>query len=294
MVDGNRPIPTDTLDVAGCVTLSTEENKMDFEHIGPIQLLVVGFGPDAQFRGAVLDELDDLTSRGLIRVIDLQFAMKTAAGDLIALETTDLTDEETIEFGVVINGLIERGQGGEAGAGTEAAAGAERAYGLSAAEITELAAGLEAGEAVGMLLFEHVWAARLKYALRSTGAYPIAQGFLTPEALFMVGKEVQAIVEAEATIEIADAIKGAAMLDALAAVSAAEEIKAAAAAQALQALIVADFIEDYAAEGALAALVEAGLISEFALAEAERNAVLADQEAQEAIGAINAAVSESA
>ncbi|MEZ4715291.1 MAG: hypothetical protein R2851_04280 [Caldilineaceae bacterium] len=87
---------------------------------------------------------------------------------------------------------------------------------MTAADIAAIAADLEPGTAVGMLLFEHVWAAKFKYAMRSTGGVPIAQGFLTPEALFMVGKEVQAIVEAEAVIEIADAVKGAAMLDALA------------------------------------------------------------------------------
>jgi hypothetical protein len=267
---------------------------MDFENIGPIQMLVVGFGPDAEFRGAVLDELDDLTSRGLIRVIDLQFVMKTAAGDFLVLEESGLTDEEALEFGAVITRLIGLNDDGAAGAAQEMAVPAERAYGMGHADIMEIAAGLAPGDSVAMLLFEHVWASRLKYALRSTGGYPIAQGILTPEALFMVGREVEAIVEAEATIEVADAIKGAAMLDALATVSAAEEIKAAAAAQALQALIVADFIEDYAAEAALAALVEAGLISDMAATEAERTALLAEQEAQEAIDAINAAVEDEA
>ncbi len=266
---------------------------MDFENIGPIQMLVVGFGPDAEFHGAVLDELDDLTSRGLIRVIDLQFVMKTATGDLLALEQSDLTEEEVLEFGAVIGRLIGLHSAQPTGAAENVPASAERAYGLEIADIMEIAAGLEPGDSVAMLLFEHVWASRLKYALRSTGGYPIAQGILTPEALLMVGREVEAIVEAEASIEIADAIKGAAMLDALATVRVAEEIKAAAAAQALQALIVADLIEDYAAQEALAALVEAGLISTMAVAEAERTALLAEQEAQEAIEAINASVEES-
>lgn len=271
---------------------------MDFEHIGPVQMLVVGFGPDAEYRGAILDELDDLTARGLIRVIDLQFVMKTEDGDLLALESSDLSAEEAMEFGAVIGSLIGQGEGGEEGAAAGAVAGAlaaaDRAFGMTAADIADIAARLEPGTAVGMLLFEHVWAAKFKYALRSTGGVPIAQGFLTPEALFMVGQEVQAIVEAEATIEIAEAVKGAAMLDALAAVSAAEEIKAAAAAEALQALIVAGFIEDYAAEQALDALVAADLISELALAEAERTALLAQQEAQEAVAAINAAIEQTA
>ena len=42
-------------------------------------------------------------------------------------------------------------------------------------------------------------------ALREAGGYPLMEGFLTPEALFMVGKELEAMVEAEAAIEMADA-----------------------------------------------------------------------------------------
>lgn len=267
---------------------------MDFEHIGPVQMLVVGFGPDAEYRGAILDELEDLTTRGLIRVIDMQFVMKTPEGDVLAMEDSGLTDEEAIEFGAIIGSLIGYGRGGEEGAEVGAVAGAiaaaENAYGLTVADIAEIADGLEPGEAVGMLLFEHVWAAKLKHALRSTGGVPIAQGFLTPEALFMVGREVEAVIEAEATIELAEAVKGAAMLDALITVEAAEEIKAVAAAEALQALIVAGLIEDFAAEQALAALVDAELISAAAMEEAERTALLAQQEAAEAVAAINAAV----
>ena len=267
---------------------------MDFENIGPIQLLVVGFGPDAEFRGAVLDELDDLTSRGLIRVVDLQFVMKTAEDELIMLESSDLTDEEAIEFGTVIGELmgLERSEdaGTDSATTDSPASEAERAYGMSTQDVLEIAAGLEIGDSVAVLLFEHVWAARLKYALRSTGGYPIAQGLLTPESLLMVGKEVQAIVEAEATIEIAEAVKGAAMLDALSTLEMAEEIKSVAAAQALRALIVADLIEDYAAQEAMDALFEAGLISAAALAEAERTAMIVQAETDAAIDEINAAL----
>lgn len=267
---------------------------MNFEYIGPVQMLMVGFGPDADYRGAILEELDALTLRGLIRVIDLQFMLKTEEGELLALESSDLTDDEAIQFGAVIGSLIGMGEGGTAGSEAGAIAGAqavaERGFGMTVGDIVEIAAQLQPGTAVGMLLLEHVWAAKLKYALRSTGGVPIAQGLLTPEALFMVGREVQAVVEAEAAIEIADAVKGAAMLDALTTLQAVEEVKAAAAAQALQALIVADLIEDYAAQQALDALVAAGLISDLALAEAERTALSAEQEAQEALSAINAVV----
>jgi uncharacterized membrane protein len=265
---------------------------MDFEHIGPIQMMVIGFDRDAEYRGLILDELDALAARGLIRVIDLQFVMKEEDGSLIALEQSDLTNEEAIEFGTVIGGLIGLGEGGVEGTmdGAEAGAlaAAERSYGLTVEDIADIASQLDPGEAVGMMLFEHTWAARLKQAIRTTGGYPIAQGFLTPEALMMVGREVEAVVEAEVAIEVAEAVKGAAILDALATVEAAEQVKAAAIAEAIQALIVAGMIEDAAAQSAIDAVIAAGLIEEAAMLEAEQVVAAADAEMADAIKAIEA------
>jgi uncharacterized membrane protein len=265
---------------------------MDFEHIGPIQMMVIGFDEDAEYQGLILDELDSLTARGLIRVIDLQFVKKDEAGDLVAIQGSDLTDEEAIEFGAVIGGLIGLGAGGEEGAveGMESGALAvvDDAYGLTLDDITEIASGLEPGQAVGMLLFEHSWAARLKQAIRTTGGYPIAQGFLTPEALMMVGRELEAVLDAEVAIEVADAVKGAAILDAIATVEAAEQVKAAAVAEAIQALIVAGLIEDAAAQEAIDAVIAAGLIEDAALAEAEQAVAEAEAEMAAARAAITA------
>ena len=266
---------------------------MDFEHVGPIQMMVVGFDEDAEYRGLILDELDSLTARGLIRVIDLQFVKKDEAGDLIAIQGSDLTDEEAIEFGAVIGGLIGLGAAGEEGAaeGMEAGAlaAADDAYGLTVDDIADIASGLEPGQAVGMLLFEHTWAARLKQAIRTTGGYPIAQGFLTPEALMMVGRELEAVLEAEVAIEVADAVKGAAILDAIATVEAAEQVKAVAVAEAIQTLIVAGLIEDAAAQEAIDAVVAAGLIEDAALTEAEQAVAEAEAEMAAARAAISAA-----
>lgn len=263
---------------------------MDFDHIGPMQMLVVGFGEDAEFQGEILDELERLSTHGLIRVIDLQFVQKTVEGDLVALEGTGLDEFEAAEFGAVIGGLLGLGAGGEIGAEMGAEAGAltalDRAYGMTVADVREIADGLEPGEAVGMLLFEHTWAARLKHAIRHTGGVPIAQGFLTPEALLMVGRELQAIVEAQATIEVAEAVKGAAILDALITIEEAEQVKSAAVAEAVRTLIVAGMIEDAAAQEAIDALVVAGLIEEAAMAEAAEAVAAAEAEMAEARAAL--------
>jgi hypothetical protein len=260
---------------------------MEFNDIGPLQLLVVGFGPDAEFEGLVLDELERLTARGLIRVIDLRFITKGDEGELLAIELSGIDAEEAAEFGAVIDRLIGLAEG----SGDEAAVpegGADRSYGIGPEQLTELAAGLEPGDSVAMLLFEHTWASELKAAIRTTGGFPIAQGFLTPEAAMMVGAEVQAIAEAEAVIELADAISGAAMLDAIATVAAAEDIKTAAAIEAVQALMVAGLIIDAAADEALAALLEADLIAETAIGAATEIVAAAAQESDDALAALAA------
>jgi hypothetical protein len=160
-------------------------------------------------------------------------------------------------------------------------------YGLTTEDILEVANQIEPGTSAGILLIEHVWAAGLKQSIREAGGHPVAQGFLTPEAFMMIGEEVKAIAEAEMAIEVADAVKGAALLDALATIEVAEEVKEAAiedaaetvadaqliktiaVADAVRTLIVAGMIEDAAAQEAIEALVEADLIAAEALSEAE-------------------------
>ena len=39
--------------------------------MGPVQVLVVGFGPDAEFKGEALDQLRLLREQDIVRVIDL-------------------------------------------------------------------------------------------------------------------------------------------------------------------------------------------------------------------------------
>ncbi len=258
--------------------------------IGPIQLIAIGFESNENFRGDCLRALNEVSSRGVIKLIDLLFVMKDEEGDITALEMSDLTEEEEIEYGALIGGLMGLGADGAEGAaaGMEAGAlaAAENSFGITADDVQSLAGSLKPGTSAAILLIEHTWAVGLKTALREAGGYPLMEGFLTPEALLMVGQEVAAMAEAEAAIEVAETIKGAAMLDALITVAEAEaieeaaieeaaeavmeteEIKRIAAAEAARALIVAGLIEEAAAQEAIDALVAAELIEEAAVAEA--------------------------
>jgi len=155
---------------------------------------------DPDFQGKILEQLRLVREMGLIRLIDLQFVWKDENGDIAALEATDLSDEERIRFGAVVGGLIGLGAAGEEGmeAGIEAGAlaVAERDYGISDEDIREIADAIPNNSAAGIMLFEHLWAIKLKEALIEAGAIPIAQGIVTPESLMMVGAELAAAVEA--------------------------------------------------------------------------------------------------
>lgn len=201
-----------------------------------------------------------------------------------------LDDQEAAEFGDVIDRLIgiADGAGGELSAGDD---GFDPSFGLGPDQLATLAEDLEPGHSVGLLLFEHTWAAELKAAIRTTGGYPIAQGFLTPEAAMMVGAEVRAIAEAEAAIELADAVAGAAMPDAMAAVAEAEDIKTRAAIETVQALMVSGLTIDAAAEQAIEALVAAELVESAAVDAAAGVVSAAAEETDEALAALRAAES---
>ena len=57
------------------------------EKIGPVQLVAIGFPPDAEFEGRIMDELERLESHETIRILDLLFVSKDAeTEDLIALD----------------------------------------------------------------------------------------------------------------------------------------------------------------------------------------------------------------
>ena len=114
--------------------------------------------------------------------------------------------------------------------------------------------------------------------MRNAGGVPIIQGFLTPEALVMVGAEVRAVAEAEDTIALAQAVEGAAVLSALATVEVAEEVQQAAVAETARVLIAAGLIEQAAAQDVIDTLVAADLIKQEALGEARAAVAQANAE----------------
>jgi uncharacterized membrane protein len=175
------------------------------ERIGPVQLVAIGFPPDANFEGRIIDELERLERHDTIRILDLLFVGKHAeTGDLLAL------DYQGEELGAIVGALLGFEFEGDVERQAESAQGLQgHAFGLSQGEIQEIAASLAPGSSAGFLLVEHVWARDLKRAIRDAGGFPLGEGFLTPEALAEVGAELVAISEAIEEIEREEAGAGA-------------------------------------------------------------------------------------
>ena len=252
--------------------------------VGPIQLVVIGFPLDAKFSGEIIKALSDLRGRGVIRLIDALFVRKDADGKIVAsVRDSDLTLAQREYLGAVVGGLLGLVAGGdeesEALGATLAAQNIhDDAFGLGIGDLQKVKDQIGPGQAALVLLIEHQWALELKGAVRGAGGVPVTQGFLTPEALFMVGAEVQAVVQAEQTIEFAQAVEGAALLSALATVEAAELVQQAAVAETARVLIAAGLIEEAAVEEVIETLVAADLIKQAALDDARTAVAQANAE----------------
>jgi len=232
--------------------------------VGPVQVIFFGFDRTDQFRGEVLEELANLRGRGLIRLIDLFVALKDASGEIVAVELNDLTEQESVEFGQVVGKLlgVSNASAGEfaAGAIENVLAAASHSVGLDYPGIRKVVEDLPPGQAFGVLMFEHTWAIPLRDAIRRAGGIPLAQGFLTPEAMIIIGEELRMIAEAERTIEVAQIVQSAAILDTLATLQEAEAIKTAIAADVVRTLAMAELIEEAAVAEAIETLAVAGLL----------------------------------
>ena len=168
------------------------------QSIGPVQLLAVGFDPDARFEGRIMEELENLERHETIRILDLLFVGKDAeTGDLLAL------DYQGEELGAIVGALLGFDFEGEEPSEPSDVEG--HAFGLSQKEIQGIAASLHPGDSAGFLLIEHVWARDLKRAIREAGGFPLGEGFLTPEALAEVATELVAMSGAIEELEAEEA-----------------------------------------------------------------------------------------
>ncbi|MFF0739684.1 DUF1269 domain-containing protein [Streptomyces sp. NPDC004111] len=158
--------------------------------IGPVQLLTVEFGPDAAFEDRIREELAILQTNGQIRVLDMLFVHKEIGGRLVVL------DHQAEDMGDTVAALLGMSRVSLRGAAALYPPVAEgSAFGLTPAQIRATAQELATGTSAAFILFEHVWAKYLRAAVRNAGGVPVAEGFLTEEALIPISADLVAAAD---------------------------------------------------------------------------------------------------
>jgi hypothetical protein len=135
--------------------------------MGPIDYLVVLF-PGNQFNGKIAPVLSKLEKEGIIRVIDLIFITKDKEGKVGTMEIRNLGCEVGDSFKVFSHNLKEW---------------------LSLDDIETIAATLPVNTSSVAMLFENLWALKLKEAAMDGGAQILAQGRIPHELVVEAMKE---------------------------------------------------------------------------------------------------------
>lgn len=152
---------------------------------GPVQLLVIAFA-NGKFDGAILEELRRLREQDVVRLLDLLFVVKDEDGAVFELETSDLSEAESAEYGALVRDLFgfTGGDGGTAGRPRPtAAAVAQNGSLLDLAEVWFLADVIPAGTAAAVVLVEHRWAIPLRDAVEAADGHDLVDTWVHPRDL---------------------------------------------------------------------------------------------------------------
>jgi hypothetical protein len=128
--------------------MSSEELEL-----GPVDIVVIGYPPDAPRTGEAIPLFVDLVDRGIIRVLDVIMVEKDSEGNVSGLEIADL-DGDGVDDLLVFAGA-RTGMLGEEDTNTAAEA-------------------LQPGEAALLICFENAWAAPFATAVRRNGGKVLA------------------------------------------------------------------------------------------------------------------------
>jgi len=142
---------------------------IEIDEMGPIDYLVLEF-PGNKMTGEAFPLLVDLVDRGIVRILDLAFVRKEANGSVVALKTSDVDGDGTLDLTVF--------EGASSGL-------------LGDEDLSEAAKALEPNCSAGVLVFENRWAAPFARAVRRAGGQVVASGRIPVQAILAALDEAE-------------------------------------------------------------------------------------------------------
>jgi hypothetical protein len=118
------------------------------------------------------------------------FVDKDDDGNITAVQLSDLTADEAMEFGAFVGALVGFGVAGEEGAEIGALEGAEAGedgHIFDEDEVWYLADTIPNGTSAAIALLEHRWAIPLREKIQNAGGVTLADTWVHPEDLLAVG-----------------------------------------------------------------------------------------------------------
>ncbi len=115
--------------------------------IGPVEYMIVAF-PGNQFKGEIVPALAELVDKGTIRIIDLAFVMKDADGAVITAEMGDLDSDVFKAFDALTPETLGL---------------------LNEEDLAVAGEELEPNSSAALLVWEDVWATKLRDAILNAG-----------------------------------------------------------------------------------------------------------------------------
>ncbi len=138
--------------------------------LGPLEYIVVGFEGN-RFDGSIAREIGKVVENGTIRLVDVVFVARDAAGDALILELDAKDDPRFASFAPLL---------------------ADRMGLLTPEDLAEVAASLPPDTSGLVMLFEHRWAVGVKEAMEAAGGFLVARTVIPPEVLEEVNAELEA------------------------------------------------------------------------------------------------------
>jgi hypothetical protein len=118
--------------------------------------------PSGRMTGEGFDLLPDLVKRNVVRVLDLEFMSKSAAGVVRKVPLREVEHGSEVDvtmWEAASSGLLDQ------------------------SDVDEVASAIGPGSLAGILVYENVWAAPLMAAMARTGALHIGQGPIVADDL---------------------------------------------------------------------------------------------------------------